>query len=393
MSNRILLVDDEPRLLDALRRTLRGRYVVTTANSGPEALSLIEESIHEGTQFAVVVSDMMMPGMSGAEFLAQARPLLPDAALMILSGQADLTSTIAVVNNANLFRFLTKPVQPEDFSQALDGALRQHQLLTSERELLQRTLTGAVDVLTDVLSMASPVASRRTEQTRNLVRAASEMLGMDDDWRLPVAAMLSHLGCIAVPAQVLEQVEAGAELDPTEREMWYEHPKTGQKLLSRIPRLEEVSEWVGAQPMSQDQADAPGETLPSITAPSITASVLPTVAAFLVHYEAGMASRSIVRRLNKTGRYPATVVEAVFAAAGHQMARGTITEVSVHNLLAGMIIEDDVETSTGLVLVRRGERVTDALIARLTNFAASVGIKEPFKVLVDANPPSSGRPE
>jgi hypothetical protein len=251
-------------------------------------------------------------------------------------------------------------------------------LLTSERELLQRTLTGAVDVLTDVLSMASPIASRRTERVRNVVRATAEMLGLDDDWRLPLAAMLSHLGCIALPGHVLEQVELGAELHPAERDMWRGHPEVGRTLLSRIPRLEEVARWVGDQPTSQIAADAAGEPYRDVAA-----SVLPTVAAFLVHHDAGTAGRDIARRLEEAGRYPAPVIEAVMAAVSHQVPRGTITDMNVRNLMPDMIIEDDVETSTGLILVRRGERVTDALIARLMNFAASVGVKEPFRVLAD----------
>ena len=228
--------------------------------------------------------------------------------------------------------------------------------------------------------MASPVASRRTERMRTVVRAAAEMLGVDDDWRSPVAAMLSHLGCIAIPTHVLEQVELGKDLEPAEREMWRNHPATARQLLSKIPRMEEIAEWVGAQPTYQIAADAPGEP-PA----DIAAALLPTVAAFLVHHDAGVAGRDIARRLGESGgRYPATVIEAVLAAVGHQVPRGVIKELRVNNLLPGMVTQADIETSTGLVLVRRGERVTDALIARLMNFAASVGVKEPFNVLVDS---------
>jgi DNA-binding response OmpR family regulator len=380
MGDRVLLVDDEPRLLDGLRRTLRGRYVISTANSGADGLLALEESVREGNPFAVVVSDMMMPGMSGADFLGKARPVAPDAVLMILSGQADLTSTISAVNNANLFRFLTKPIEPEDFTRALDAALRQHQLLTSERELLQSTLTGAVDVLTDVLSMASPIASRRTERVRTVMRAAAEMLGLDDDWRLPVAAMLSHLGCIALPGHVLEQVDAGQELEAAEREMWRGHPEVGRQLLARIPRLEDVARWIGSQPMSVLAADAPGDPPED----DVAGCLLPAVAGFLVHHDGGTAPRDAARRLAHTGRYTPAVLEAVLASVGHLVPRGVITELRVNGLRPGMVIEDDVLTSTGLILVRPGERVTDALIARLANFAASVGVQEPFKVLVEA---------
>jgi CheY-like chemotaxis protein len=379
MGGRILLVDDEPRLLDGLRRTLRGRYVINTATSGAEGLTLIEQAVDDGNPFAVVVSDMMMPGMTGAEFLSRVRPLVPDASLMVLSGQADLTSTITAVNNANLFRFLTKPCETEAFTAALDAALRQNQLLTSERDLLHNTLTGAVGVLTDVLSMASPIASRRTERVRTVVWTTAESLGLDDDWRLPVAAMLSHLGCISIPAHVLEQIDLGKDLDPAEVEMWRRHPQTASRLLSKIPRLESIAEWVGAQPTDTSSADAPAEPMTDVTA-----AVLPTVAAFLAYHDSGVAGRDAARRLSASGRYPETVVEAVLAAVARQVPRGVVSEMRIRDLRAGMIIEDDVETSTGLVLVRRGERVTDALIVRLTNFATSVGVKEPFRVMSDA---------
>jgi DNA-binding NtrC family response regulator len=160
---RVLLVDDEQRILDALRRTLHGRYKVETANSGPDALTVLSASLTDPTSgpIAVIVSDMMMPGMNGADFLTKARDVAPDAVRMILSGQADLTSTIAAVNNADLFRFLTKPIDSPTLITALDAALRQYELVISERELLRSTLTGAVDVLVETLALASPLAYRR----------------------------------------------------------------------------------------------------------------------------------------------------------------------------------------------------------------------------------------
>lgn len=374
---RILLVDDEPRLLDGLRRTLRGRYAVETAGSGDEGLALLAASVEHGVPFGVVVSDMMMPVMDGAEFLGRARRVVPDAVLMVLSGQADLTSTISAVNNADLFRFLTKPVSPEDLVTALDAALRQHRLVTSERDLLQRTLTGAVDVITDVLAMGSPSASRRTERVRAVVRESARMLGLDDDWRLPVAAMLSHLGCVAVPADVVDRIGAGQPVSPAERAMFRDHPVVGRRLLERIPRLEEVALWVGAQPTSTEAADAPG-TPPE----DVAACLLPAVAAFFVHHEDGTGPRDAARRLAATGRYPVQLLEAVLAAAGDLVPAGRRAEVRVHGLQPGMTIAEDVTTSGGMVLVRQGERVTEVLVTRLVNFAVSVGVTEPIRVLV-----------
>jgi CheY-like chemotaxis protein len=378
MGERILLVDDEHRLLDGLRRNLRGRYVISTAASGAEALDLISESVAEDNPFAVIVSDMMMPQMSGAEFLSESRSLIPDAVLMILSGQADLTSTIEAVNNANLFRFLTKPIESADLTHALDAALRQHQLITAEKELLQDTLTGAVGVLTDVLSMASPILSHRTERVRDIVVSAAEALSLEDDWRLPVAAMLSHLGCIALPGHVVERVGQGRELSPAEAEMWDGHPRTGQQLLRRIPRLEEIADWIGGQPTNRAAADAQGERHPDFAS-----AILPATAAILLHHDEGLTIREGARLLAQTGRYPQCVVEAVLTAAIRHTQGAAVTEVTVLGLRPGMIIEGDILTSTGLPLIRQGERVTEAMIARIYNFAKSVGIEEPLRVRSD----------
>src|ERR1700754_1144962 len=109
MANRVLVVDDEPRVLDGLRRTLGAKYNVAVALSGAEGLKKLQQGRGSSNPFAVVVSDMMMPEMNGAEFLAKASEVNPDAVLMILSGQADLRSTIAAVNNSKLFRFIAKP--------------------------------------------------------------------------------------------------------------------------------------------------------------------------------------------------------------------------------------------------------------------------------------------
>jgi CheY-like chemotaxis protein len=373
--NRILFVDDEQRLLDGIRRTLRGRYDVTTAPSGPEGLTLIDEAVKDGDPFAVIVSDMMMPGMNGADFLTKARATAPDASRMILSGQADLTSTIAAVNNADLYRFLTKPIEPDVLTTALDSALRQHQLIVSERELLQNTLTGAVDVLVDVLALASPLAHRRTGRVRMVLQAVAAKLRLLDDWRLSVAAMLSQVGLIAVPGTILERIDQGKMLSDDEEAMFRGHPALAGSLLAKIPRLEEVSVWIADQAVDP-RAFAAGEELDDAQA------AFACVVAFLAAYDIGRAPREILRDLEATGRFAPRVLDAVLDAATVLTPKGRVVEMRVHAVRPGMVLDEDVRTTTGLVLVRKGERVTEVIAARLENFARSVGIEEPLKVLV-----------
>jgi DNA-binding response OmpR family regulator len=373
--NRVLFVDDEQRLLDGIRRSLRSKYTVITANSGADGLAELAKATTEGDQFAVIVSDMMMPGMNGAEFLTQARAAAPDATRMILSGQADLTSTIAAVNNADLFRFLTKPIEPDTLTSALDAGLRQYQLVMSERELLQSTLAGAVDVLVEVLALASPLAHRRTAKVKAVLQATAAQLGLLDDWRLNVAAMLSQVGCIAVPGPILERIDQGKMLSDDEEQMFLGHPELAGRLLARIPRLEEVAGWIAEQ-VTDPRSMPRGTQLEDPKAAYLA------VVAFLAAFDIGRAPREITRDLEATGLYSQRVLDAVLEAAAVLTPKGRVVEMRVHAVRPGMVLDEDVRTTTGLVLVRKGERVTEVIAARLENFARSVGIEEPLKVLV-----------
>jgi CheY-like chemotaxis protein len=373
VGQRILLVDDEQRILDAMRRTLHGRYVVSTASSGEEGLQALKDSSESGTPFTVIVSDMKMPGMDGSEFLGRAHEVLPDAVLMILSGQADLNSTIATVNNANLFRFLTKPVLSPDLWAALDAAQRQHELVVAERELLQQTLTGAVEVLADVLAQASSSAGRRTTRVRTLVTETARRRGLQDDWRLPLAADLSQLGCIAVPTEVLETVEAGGQLTDAECRIFETHPVLAHRLISRIPRLEEIARWIGEQ-TTLHRLENTGRL-------EDAEEVFAACVAFMAELDAGEAPQRIMRYLENTDRYSRRVLEAVHLASHALKAKGTLREVRAVHIHPGMILAEDVVTATGMVLVRKGEEVNEMLATRIANFARSVGVVEPLRVL------------
>lgn len=119
---RILLVDDEPELLSSLSRSLRRRFDVSTAANGPEALTLLGTD----SDFAVIVSDMQMPRMNGAQFLAASRELVPQCTRILLTGQTDTDAAMAAVNDGQIFRYLTKPCRPDYLDEALTAAIARY---------------------------------------------------------------------------------------------------------------------------------------------------------------------------------------------------------------------------------------------------------------------------
>src|SRR5580698_10294919 len=98
MPAKILLVDDEPAVLAGYERSLRREFEVDTANGGELGL----KAMRERGPYATVISDMRMPGMSGAQFLAQARQLAPDSTRMLLTGYTDLSAAIVAVNEGHI---------------------------------------------------------------------------------------------------------------------------------------------------------------------------------------------------------------------------------------------------------------------------------------------------
>ena len=157
MTEKILCVDDEPNVLQACRRQLRKRFHIETADGGEQAL----QAIAGQDPYAVIVSDMRMPGMDGIQFLARAKELTPNSVRIMLTGNSDQQTAIEAVNEGNIFRFLTKPCPAESLAKAIAAGVEQYRLVTAEKELLEKTLRGSIKVLTEVLSLVNPTAFGR----------------------------------------------------------------------------------------------------------------------------------------------------------------------------------------------------------------------------------------
>src|ERR1700690_3969334 len=173
---RVPFVDDEPNVLEGLSLTLRRGYEVVLAGSGEAGLDVLTRD----PTIAAVVSDMRMPGMDGATFLGKARAVLPDATRLLLTGQAELALAIAAINEGRIFRFLTKPCPPPVLVAAVEAGVELHRLVTSERVLLEQTLRGSIQMLTDVLALAAPTAFGQAVRIQRYARdLASKVVGAE----------------------------------------------------------------------------------------------------------------------------------------------------------------------------------------------------------------------
>ena len=141
MTRKVLLVDDEPNMTEALRRALRGeRYDILTAQSAAEAMEIVRKE-----DINLVVSDERMPSMSGSELLALVRKESPYTVRIILTGHANLESTIQAINSGEVYRFLTKPCRDIDLVLTIRQALEHQQLMKELHKLRKEIETkGAI---------------------------------------------------------------------------------------------------------------------------------------------------------------------------------------------------------------------------------------------------------
>lgn len=147
MNAKVLLVDDDNKVLQGLARHLRGRFGVLTANGGAQALELTDSD----PDIAVVVADMRMPGMSGIELLAALRERSPDMVRLMLTGDTDLDTAARAINEGSIFKFLTKPCAPDKLVGTISESVNEYRKIRRQKQLEQELRDFAyTDELTKV---------------------------------------------------------------------------------------------------------------------------------------------------------------------------------------------------------------------------------------------------
>lgn len=151
----LLVIDDEPEIVKALTRQFRRTYNVFSSTNAEEAFHILENE-----HIQVVISDQRMPGMNGVEFFERIKHKYPDALKLILTGYSDIEAVIGAINEGQVFRYVTKPWNPEELNIIIKEAFEKHELITNNRKLMQQ-LQDANETL----------EQKVTERTKELEKA------------------------------------------------------------------------------------------------------------------------------------------------------------------------------------------------------------------------------
>jgi ActR/RegA family two-component response regulator len=379
MLEKILLVDDDSNILDGYRRSLSREFRIETAQGGEEALGLVAVK----GAFAVVVSDMRMPGMDGVQLLASFKSNWPDTIRVMLTGNADKDTAIHAINEGHIFRFLSKPCDKEAMAKTLTAALVQYRLVTAEKQLLEQTLSRSIQVLTEVLSLVNPAAFSRAERARRYMHHVTTLLKLRNPWQYEVAAMMSQLGCVTLSPETIDAVYAGRDLSPSDQAQVNAHPALAYDLLSKIPRLEAIA-WMIKNQDEPNAATVLGQTQSSEIQRG--AEMLRLILAYEKLVRKGGSRTEAVHKLSRQSNNVGQGFFEALITLDPNAEEGEIRKCRIEDLVPGMIIQQEVRTPDGLLLVSNGQEVTATLLARLKNSYAQRAIAEAVSISM---PPST----
>lgn len=374
---RVLLVDDDQSILDALQRALRTGFDCVTSTNVDTALRTLRQ---QATGFAVVVSDLRMPGADGIALLSAVRRIQPDAVRILLTGFGDADTAEKAVNEGEVFRFLRKPCRSSQVVSAITAAAEQHSLLVAQRELLEGTVHGCVEALADVLALTSPLAFARARRVSDDVGRFAERLGLENRWQLEVAATLSQIGAASLPPVLADKLYFGRDLTDDERMVIDRLSDYAVSVLSHIPRLGQVREILAGMARLRDAASVrhdPGSV-------PYAAELLRIAFDFDVLITRGLTTEvAFAEMVERADRYDPQLLAEFAAWQGETVRSARTQEVPISELAIGMTLATDIVDDVGVLLVAHGQRVSTRALELVRSYFGADGSRRTVRVRLD----------
>lgn len=420
----LLFVDDEANILSALKRLFHpSGYRILTAESGKAGLGILEQE-----KVDLVISDMRMPEMTGAQFLEQVRARWPDTVRILLTGYADITSTIDAINKGRIYRYISKPWEDHDMTllvrQALErkaleqekkrlDALTQRQneelkelnssleqkvqdrtaelrramdFLNLAHEKLKKGFLTSIHVFSNLIELREGALAGHSRRVADLARKIAQRMGLSESETQDVliAGLLHDIGKFGLPDKLLQK-PFGA-LTPEERAEVVKHPALGQAALMALEQLKEAARLIRSHHERFDGMGYP-DGLIGLAIP-LGARIL----ALANDYDALQIGTLASKRMsaaeagsfiegNRGKRYDPKVVDAFFDAVGvaAPSVRNPRPELAVRpgQLKPGMVLARDILTRDGVLLLSKDFLLDEGLIAQIQNFEKTDGAPLP----------------
>ncbi|MGR9046445.1 MAG: HD domain-containing phosphohydrolase [Gammaproteobacteria bacterium] len=406
---RLLLVDDEPNVLKALKRLFRtSGYTIHSAGNGAEGLEVLKREAID-----LIISDMRMPQMDGAEFLGRAAEQWPDTVRILLTGYADLESTIEAVNKGKIYSYCSKPWEDHDLKILVSHALEQKRLRDERQQLFQiinrqnaelkdlnahleekveqrteqlkkslqcldqahsslkKQYMESVKAFARIIEMRPGIKGGRAKLVAELARTLAQQMGVNESETRNIlyAGLLLQIGKMSLPDQLL--AKPYYFLSHTDKKRFLTHAQEGKLLLQGINQLKEAAELISNQYEYFDGSGFPN-ALEGVEIP-LGARILAVIRDYVDYLDGSITGEPIpipqvIKRLlsKKSSHYDPQVVDSFLNILSANELEDTrpIVEVSWTQLQPGMEIA---EISRNDILYLKDRVLTQKIIDDIIN--------------------------
>ena len=399
--DKVLLLDDDRDLLETLQEQLRCEGFAVTACSTPDA-ALAEI---RATDFAAIVSDQHMPGMTGLEFFARAREVQPNASRVLITGVLAVDTVVSAINQGEIFRFLAKPWSRAELLATIGNATQRYRLLIDNARLradtldLNRQLVNAntellckVEQLIEkkhqldeahealsenfdhslglcyrIINTFYPLLGARTKATVELCRKMTQTDDFTSQEKhvLMTSAWLHDIGLVGVDRDILHKLFTRREdCMPDDWVSIRQHPIYGQTMAAFVDRLNTVGATIRGHHERFDGSGYPdrlaGHAIPW------TARCLAVAAAFV---ETGLTSEKAGEAIvAESGRaFDPDAVRLFFKTTNSTELPRQVREMMLNELRPGMHLARGIFSPAGLLLIPEGQELTSPTIAKIKN--------------------------
>jgi len=424
----LLIVDDEPNILSSLRRLFRpAGYRVLTAESGAEGLQILAVE-----RVDLVISDMRMPEMNGAQFLERVYEMTPETIRILLSGQADIDAVVEAINKGKIYRYVAKPWEESDILlcvrhalelQNLEREKRRLQVLTGHqnarlRELnanledkvhertaelkqavadledtlgkLKKSFLTSVRVFSNLIELREPGLAGHSKRVADLARTLAQKMQLSESEVQDVflAGLLHDIGKIGLSDKLLARPWSG--LADEERVEFAKHAIKGELSLMALEQLQEAAKLIRSHHERFDGSGYPdrliGTQIPLgarvlAVANDFDAAQIGSLTA--KHLNADEALAMI--RSGKGRRYDPTVVDMLIHVAGSPVKPVGQRDLTVKasQLTVGMVLSRDLITREGVLLLSKDYVLNQRFITKIQSFERADG--QPLHIYIQAN--------
>jgi FixJ family two-component response regulator len=370
---RVLFVDDQAEVLENLQIHVSEICDPMVAQTAEEGLEIFKEH----GPFTIVVSDQALLGMNGADFLAMVNRRDPYCSTMLLTGHGAYSDAMQAVNDGHVFRLLDKPYSPQALRDAIQAGIRQRQLVESEKILLQETLVGAVNALTETLATVKPLFFGRAQRVKRLAGEMARYLNFPHVWQVETAAVFSQLASITLPEEEAENVFQRKRLVPKVEKLVRKFPEVIDHLLGNIPRLEEVREILDCLMVNEEPYRADDKTL------VFQAYEILRAALEYDYIETEGHDSEIALATLKGGKkaFQPEAVEAMSQLLHKSKTRYLVQELSMNELEVGMRLAQDLKLETEMLVAPKGTDISRHFLQVLHNYESCYE-RSPFPKLI-----------